>query len=237
MTMSMNLNAEKQTPTFIPINTFTDQKPHSNTHCEPVSSHHNTCTSSPCPHNGLQRQCHMHDQYVSNCHACNTVAIPDTDDSFQLMVYQKCQCYRCQKGRGEPVLHPLIGLPLGIATGGLSCAAIGIYRSIAIQHAAKKLRKQQAQGTEISQTQIAETLQQPRNAKLQKSYAVPSPVSAVTCETHASSKYSEMEDTSPTVHTVSEIDGSPVEAAPPRYSEVVRTQSGMQPGGRVGDKL
>ncbi|KIW79521.1 hypothetical protein Z517_06133 [Fonsecaea pedrosoi CBS 271.37] len=39
-----------------------------------------------------------------------------------------CQCYRCQKSRSQPTLHPAIGIPLAIATGGLSCAAIGIYR-------------------------------------------------------------------------------------------------------------
>ncbi|OAP64592.1 hypothetical protein AYL99_00564 [Fonsecaea erecta] len=53
---------------------------------------------------------------------------------------RSCHCYRCQKSRGEPALHPAISIPLAIATGGLSCAAMGIYRGYAGHRTLKRSR-------------------------------------------------------------------------------------------------
>ena len=142
---------------------------------------------------------------MNNCHACNIITVPDANGNIQLQLYQNCQCYKCQKHRGEPTLHPLVGLSLGIATGGLSCAAMGIYRGVAM-HKARKAREAgllagSAGGQEVMQ--------------------VPSSILALPAEKNASAAYAEVEGSSPVEHKVSEMVGSPVEAAPPQYSEVV----------------
>ncbi|KAJ9617217.1 hypothetical protein H2200_000938 [Cladophialophora chaetospira] len=130
--------------------------------------------------------------------------------------------FRCQKSRNEPTLHPLVGLPLAIATGGLSCAAMGIYRGVTLSRRAKKaqnlgLNQNQMGGLDMS---MLEKEQQLENG----GYIVPSPVSAV------SPTVSELQGASPLERkhsiAVSEMIGSPVEPAPPRYSEVMGTEVG-----------
>ncbi len=126
------------------------------------------------------------------------------------------------------MLHPAVGLPLGIVTGGLSCAAMGIYRGVTMQRRARKARKAeaQAQAQPSEMGQVVDASPPFEKSRSGMDYVVPSPVSAMS----STSKYldvSELEDSSTLSgksFAVSEIEGSPVEPAPPRYTEIEGTQ-------------
>jgi hypothetical protein len=143
------------------------------------------------------------------------------------------------------VVHPLVGVTLGIATGGLSCAAFGIYRGVTVRKMKKKAAKEAAAaGNGMEQSELggrAEMMQSSAEKdswSTQGGYAVPSPVSAVTPRTRfgpadddAQTLVSELEGSGSSFVNpqrrssipVSEIDGSPVSPAPPRYSEIAGT--------------
>ena len=291
--MALALNLNRQMPSsFGQDNRFN----HTSNHiCQPHSDHRQrrpNYSSSPCsacsPRNQQPRQCHNHTNYDRYCHACNTnstllsppSSIDFLPDQSQLQSYQHCQCYRCQKQRGEPVMHPLVATPLGIATAGLSGAAFGIYRGITMSMRARKARKAAAESggvaantgayneaapgisevdatatqiTELDSSDLGANAATGRMVYLEKgqilgntAYAVPSPISVrsssstgrepVSPISELRSPLSELNG-SGAVHPrrrdatiVSEIDGSPVEAAPPSYSEIAGTET----GGRIG---
>jgi hypothetical protein len=156
------------------------------------------------------RQCHIHPSYTDNCPACNDLTPPTSQVSSSTHPYTFafCQCYRCQRARKEPYMHPLVGTAAGICTAGLSSAAFGIYRGVTMSRRAKKARKdslqnrgdltplqQQMSGTSStsSASRIPE-LPNPEQERVQvqappqaaagdHEYATPSPISAASAPT------------------------------------------------------
>ncbi|KIX99452.1 uncharacterized protein Z520_05028 [Fonsecaea multimorphosa CBS 102226] len=176
----------------------------------PIDQVNPSAVATGCSGTCARRHHHGHHQNGSRCQQPNRRAC---NSRCHRQSPRPCQCYQCQKSRGEPTLHPAIRIPLAIATGGLSCTAMVIYRGYAGHRALKRSMNAGLGGAGQEELAVGDTgADREKEAGL---YSVSSKGTKFGLENP--------EDTGSRVDddAVSGIDASlPADAAPPTYSEV-----------------